>query len=47
LAEVFDDPTHLSSCWLSSNREMRQLDREHADETDAQAEASESEEWSA
>jgi oligopeptide/dipeptide ABC transporter ATP-binding protein len=47
LAEVFDDPTHLSSCWLSSNREMRQLDREHADETDAQAVLSESEEWSA
>lgn len=47
LAEVYDDPTHLSACWLSSNREMRELDRQRADETNATAEISESEEWSA
>lgn len=28
LAEVFGDPTHRSACWLSPDREMRQLDRE-------------------
>jgi oligopeptide/dipeptide ABC transporter ATP-binding protein len=28
LKEVFGDPSHRSACWLSSDREVRQMDRE-------------------
>jgi oligopeptide/dipeptide ABC transporter ATP-binding protein len=41
LAEVFGDPTHRSACWLSADREMRQLDRERIQREAAERAATE------